>query len=68
MMVRGLGAGFSSVYSHFASSSITPTASAAGSVVDGNYSYGNMQTNNVNGFQLEHQQYHVIWSDDAPDR
>ncbi|MBZ8805906.1 conjugal transfer protein TraG, partial [Escherichia coli] len=25
-------------------------ASAAGSVVDGNYSYGNMQTNNVNGF------------------
>ncbi|EPB0553850.1 conjugal transfer mating-pair stabilization protein TraG [Escherichia coli] len=50
MMVRGLGAGFSSVYSHFASSSITPTASAAGSVVDGNYSYGNMQTNNVNGF------------------
>ncbi|EOO9987022.1 conjugal transfer mating-pair stabilization protein TraG, partial [Escherichia coli] len=26
MMVRGLGAGFSSVYSHFASSSITPTA------------------------------------------
>ncbi|HFO9845545.1 TPA: conjugal transfer mating-pair stabilization protein TraG [Escherichia coli] len=50
MMVRGLGAGFSSVYSHFASSSITPTASAAGSVVDGNYSYGNMQTENVNGF------------------
>ncbi|HBE5865845.1 conjugal transfer protein TraG [Escherichia coli] len=50
MMVKGLGAGFSSVYSHFASSSITPTASAAGSVVDGNYSYGNMQTNNVNGF------------------
>ncbi|EJO1077723.1 conjugal transfer mating pair stabilization protein TraG [Escherichia coli] len=50
MMVRGLGAGFSSVYSHFASSSITPTASAAGSVIDGNYSYGNMQTNNVNGF------------------
>lgn len=50
MMVRGLGAGFSSVYSHFASSSISPTASAAGSVVDGNYSYGNMQTENVNGF------------------
>ncbi|MFW8265108.1 conjugal transfer protein TraG N-terminal domain-containing protein, partial [Klebsiella pneumoniae] len=42
MMVKGLGAGFSSVYSHFASSSISPTASAAGSVVDGNYSYGNM--------------------------
>lgn len=50
MMVRGLGAGFSSVYSHFASSAISPTASAAGSVVDGNYSYGNMQTENVNGF------------------
>ncbi|MEK8719170.1 hypothetical protein P2S22_25240, partial [Escherichia coli] len=30
MMVRGLGAGFSSVYSHFASSAISPTASAAG--------------------------------------
>ena len=28
----------------------SPTASAAGSVVDGNYSYGNMQTENVNGF------------------
>ncbi|HAH2030711.1 TPA: conjugal transfer mating pair stabilization protein TraG [Escherichia coli] len=50
MMVKGLGAGFSSVYSHFASSSISPTAGAAGSVVDGNYSYGNMQTENVNGF------------------
>lgn len=50
MMVRGLGAGFSSAYSHFASSAISPTASAAGSVVDGNYSYGNMQTENVNGF------------------
>ncbi|WP_334613835.1 conjugal transfer mating-pair stabilization protein TraG [Escherichia coli] len=50
MMVRGLGAGFSGVYSHFASSAISPTASAAGSVVDGNYSYGNMQTENVNGF------------------
>lgn len=51
MMVKGLGAGFSSVYSHFASSSISPTASAAGSVVDGNYSYGNMQTENVNSFR-----------------
>ncbi|EBC1278960.1 conjugal transfer mating pair stabilization protein TraG [Salmonella enterica] len=50
MMVKGLGAGFSSVYSHFASSSISPTASAAAGVVDGNYSYGNMQTENVNGF------------------
>ncbi|WP_171897971.1 hypothetical protein, partial [Salmonella enterica] len=50
MMVRGLGAGFASVYSHFASSAISQTASAAGSVVDGNYSYGNMQTEDVNGF------------------
>ncbi|EBU9317298.1 conjugal transfer protein TraG [Salmonella enterica subsp. enterica serovar Amager] len=49
-MVKGLGAGFSGVYSHFASSAISPTASAAASVVDGNYSYGNMQTENVNGF------------------
>ncbi|KAA0300953.1 conjugal transfer mating-pair stabilization protein TraG, partial [Salmonella enterica] len=48
--VTGLGAGFSSVYSLFASSSISPTASAAAGVVDGNYSYGNMQTENVNGF------------------
>lgn len=49
-MVKGLGAGFSGVYSHFASSAITPTAGAAAGVVDGNYSYGNMQTENVNGF------------------
>ncbi|ECG8158339.1 conjugal transfer protein TraG [Salmonella enterica] len=49
-MVKGLGAGFSGVYSHFASSAISPTAGAAASVVDGNYSYGNMQTENVNGF------------------
>lgn len=49
-MVKGLGAGFSGVYSHFASSAISPTASAAAGVVDGNYSYGNMQTENVNGF------------------
>ncbi|MFY3739441.1 conjugal transfer protein TraG, partial [Escherichia coli] len=49
-IVKGLADGFSSVYSHLASSAISPTASAAGSVVDGNYSYGNMQTENVNGF------------------
>ncbi|HIB1553854.1 TPA: conjugal transfer mating-pair stabilization protein TraG [Salmonella enterica subsp. enterica serovar Muenchen] len=49
-MVKGLGAGFSGVYSHFASSAISPTAGAAAGVVDGNYSYGNMQTENVNGF------------------
>ncbi|ECK7456444.1 conjugal transfer protein TraG [Salmonella enterica subsp. enterica] len=49
-MVKGLGAGFSGVYSHFASSAISPTASAAAGAVDGNYSYGNMQTENVNGF------------------
>ncbi|MDN2020994.1 type IV secretion system protein TraC [Escherichia coli] len=41
---------YNQLYSHFASSAISPTASAAGSVVDGNYSYGNMQTENVNGF------------------
>lgn len=49
-MVKGLGAGFSGVYSHFASSAISPTAGAAAGVVDGNYSYGNMQTENVTGF------------------
>ncbi|EKC1749146.1 conjugal transfer mating pair stabilization protein TraG [Salmonella enterica] len=49
-MVKGLGAGFSGVYSHFASSAISPTAGAAAGVVDGNYTYGNMQTENVNGF------------------
>ncbi|EIK2676556.1 conjugal transfer mating pair stabilization protein TraG [Salmonella enterica] len=49
-MVKGLGAGFSGVYSHFASSAISPTAGAAAGVVDGNYSYGNMQAENVNGF------------------
>ncbi|ECL7455505.1 conjugal transfer protein TraG, partial [Salmonella enterica subsp. enterica] len=49
-MVKGLGAGFSGVYSQFASSAISPTAGAAAGVVDGNYSYGNMQTENVNGF------------------
>ncbi|EIJ8800766.1 conjugal transfer mating pair stabilization protein TraG [Salmonella enterica] len=49
-MVKGLGAGFSGVFSHFASSAISPTAGAAAGVVDGNYSYGNMQTENVNGF------------------
>ncbi|ECL4817996.1 conjugal transfer protein TraG [Salmonella enterica] len=49
-MVKGLEAGFSGVYSHFASSAISPTAGAAAGVVDGNYSYGNMQTENVNGF------------------
>ncbi|WP_306341934.1 conjugal transfer mating-pair stabilization protein TraG [Escherichia coli] len=49
-IVKGLADGFSGVYSHLASSAISPTAGAAGSVVDGNYSYGNMQTENVNGF------------------
>ncbi|PHM95523.1 conjugal transfer protein TraG, partial [Salmonella enterica subsp. enterica serovar Typhimurium] len=50
MMVKGLGAGFSSVYSQFASWSISPTDRAAAGVVDGNYSCGNMQRENVNGF------------------
>ena len=50
VMIKGLGAGFSSVYSHFASSSISPTASAAGSGLTVITPYGNMQTENVNGF------------------
>lgn len=49
-MLKGLGAGFSSLYSHLASSSISPAASASSSAVDGNYSYANMQTENVSGY------------------
>lgn len=48
-----LGVSNSMIYQltdYIGSSAISPTASAAGSVVDGNYSYGNMQTENVNGF------------------
>ncbi|QXN65308.1 conjugal transfer mating-pair stabilization protein TraG [Serratia fonticola] len=49
-MLKGLGAGFSSLYSHLASSAISPAATAASGAVDGNYSYANMQTENVSGF------------------
>ena len=48
-MLKGLGAGFSNLYSHLASSSISPAATAASGAVDGNYSYANMQTENVSG-------------------
>lgn len=49
-MLKGLGAGLSNLYSHLASSSISPAATAASGAVDGNYSYANMQTENVSGF------------------
>jgi len=49
-MLKGLGAGFSSLYTHLASSAISPAATAASGAVDGNYSYANMQTENVSGF------------------
>lgn len=49
-MLKGLGAGFSNLYSHLASSSISPAATAASGAVDGNYSYANMQTENVSGY------------------
>lgn len=48
-MLKGLGSGFSSLYSHLASSAISPAATAAAGAVDGNYSYANMQTENVSG-------------------
>ncbi|HFL1539350.1 TPA: conjugal transfer mating-pair stabilization protein TraG [Enterobacter asburiae] len=50
MMIKGLGAGFSSAYSHFASSSAGQASTAASGVVDGNYSLANMQTENVSGY------------------
>ncbi|EJK1259055.1 conjugal transfer mating pair stabilization protein TraG [Salmonella enterica] len=49
-MLKGLGAGFSNLYSHLASSAISPAATAASGAVDGNYSYNNMQTENVSGY------------------
>jgi conjugal transfer mating pair stabilization protein TraG len=48
-MLKGLGSSFSSLYSHLASSAISPAATAAAGAVDGNYSYANMQTENVSG-------------------
>ncbi|MDR8357078.1 methyl-accepting chemotaxis protein, partial [Acinetobacter baumannii] len=43
-------AGFSSAYSHFASSGLSSTSQASSSVVDGNYSFANMQMENVSGY------------------
>ena len=48
-MIKSMGAGFSSAYSHFASSGLSWTSRASSSVVDGNYSFSNMQTDNVSG-------------------
>lgn len=50
MMVKGFGVGFFSVYSYFVFLFISLMVSVVGSVVDGNYFYGNMQMENVNGF------------------
>lgn len=49
MMIKSVGAGFSNIYSHFASSGLSATSQAASGVVDGNYSYASMQTDNVSG-------------------
>lgn len=48
-MLKGLGSSFSNLYSHLASSAISPAATAAAGSIDGNYSYANMQTENVSG-------------------
>lgn len=49
-MIKSMGAGFSSAYSHFASSGLSSTSQAASGVVDGNYSFANMQMENVSGY------------------
>lgn len=49
-MVKNIGAGFSSAYSHFASSGLSSTSQASSGVVDGNYSFANMQMENVSGY------------------
>ncbi|HDS6520166.1 TPA: conjugal transfer mating pair stabilization protein TraG [Klebsiella oxytoca] len=49
-MVKSMGVGFSSAYSHFASSGLSSTSQAASGVVDGNYSFANMQMENVSGY------------------
>ncbi|WP_260608380.1 hypothetical protein, partial [Klebsiella pneumoniae] len=41
---------FSSAYSHFSSSGLSATSQAASGVVDGNYSFANMQMENVSGY------------------
>lgn len=48
-MLKGLASSFSNLYSHLASSAISPAATAAAGSIDGNYSYANMQTENVSG-------------------
>lgn len=49
-MIKSMGAGFSSAYSHFASSGLSSTSQAASGVVDGNYQFANMQMENVSGY------------------
>lgn len=49
-MVMGLGQVFSSISSSLGSASLSSTSAASSSAVDGNYSYANMQTENVNGY------------------
>ncbi|WP_370548792.1 conjugal transfer mating pair stabilization protein TraG (plasmid) [Edwardsiella tarda] len=49
-MVMGLGQVFSSISSSLGSASLSSTTSASSSAVDGNYAFGNMQTENVNGY------------------
>lgn len=49
-MIKSMGAGFSSAYSHFASSGLSSTSQASSSVVDGNYAFANMQMENVSGY------------------
>ncbi|WP_407294048.1 conjugal transfer mating-pair stabilization protein TraG [Klebsiella quasipneumoniae] len=49
-IVKSMGATFSSAYSHFSSSGLSATSQAASGVVDGNYSFANMQMENVSGY------------------
>ena len=49
-IVKSMGAVFSSAYSHFSSSGLSATSQAASGVVDGNYSFANMQMENVSGY------------------
>lgn len=49
-IVKSMGAAFSSAYSHFSSSGLSATSQAASGVVDGNYSFANMQMEDVSGY------------------
>ncbi|EPG4222770.1 conjugal transfer mating-pair stabilization protein TraG, partial [Klebsiella pneumoniae] len=49
-IVKSMGAAFSSAYSYFSSSGLSATSQAASGVVDGNYSFANMQMENVSGY------------------